>query len=549
MSRTLPRTGPEREALREKGQFWTPDWVAEAMVGYVLQDSPGHVFDPAVGAGAFLRATQVVANELGQRPTLLGMEVDPHALQQANGHELSKLDLDGVEIRDFMADPPQRRFSAIVANPPYVRHHRLSKTTKERLRMFAARTIGHPLDGRAGLHVYFLLQALQLLSRGGRLAFIMPADTCEGVFAPTLWRWVTSRYALEAVVAFAPDASPFPGVDTNALVFLIKNTAPQANCWWARCAQAGTAALKTWVLSGFPETHGGALSVYRRTVSEGLVTGLSRAPTTRGPGGPRLGDFATVVRGVATGANEFFLLTLEQASTLGIPNAFLLPAIARTRDTGGEEITSVTLQVLRRSGRPTVLLTLDGRPLEQFPGAVRAYLRHGEAEGLPQHALLATRRPWYKMERRVVPPILFSYLGRRNSRFIRNTAGVIPLTGFLCVYPRENAPAFLEKLWVVLRHPDTVANLSLVGKSYGGGAIKVEPRALERLPLPVTVVSAAGLSVPMRYRQQEFCALLGNEASANVRDRHGKPKVARGRHEIGRLAARCVQKERRRPWR
>ena len=504
ISHTLPRGGPEREALREKGQFWTPDWVAEAMVGYVLQGNPGHVFDPAVGAGAFLRATKVVAKELGQHPAFLGTEIDPSAFQQAHQHGLTMVDLDGVEIRDFMADPPQREFSAIVANPPYVRHHRLLKGAKKLLRIFAARTIGHPLDGRAGLHVYFLLQALQLLSRDGCLAFIMPADTCEGVFAPTLWRWITSRYALEAVVAFTPDASPFPGVDTNALVFFIKNTTPQAHCWWARCTQAGTVALKAWILSGFPETHGGALSVCRRTVSEGLMTGLSRAPTTRGPGGPRLGDFATVVRGVATGANEFFLLTLEQASTLGIPNAFLLPAIARTRDTGGEEITSVTLQALRRSGRPTVLLTLDGRPLEQFPGAVRAYLRHGEAEGLPQHALLATRRPWYKMERRVVPPILFSYLGRRNSRFILNTAGVIPLTGFLCVYPRKNDLAFLKKLWEILRHSATVANLALVGKSYGGGAIKVEPRALERLPLPVAVVSAAGLSLPMKYRQQEF---------------------------------------------
>ncbi len=33
----LPATGPQREALRQKGQFWTLDWVAQAMVSYVLQ--------------------------------------------------------------------------------------------------------------------------------------------------------------------------------------------------------------------------------------------------------------------------------------------------------------------------------------------------------------------------------------------------------------------------------------------------------------------------------------------------------------------------------
>src|SRR5438270_11688370 len=50
----LPSSGPAREALREKGQFWTPDWVADAMVAYMIGTDTDHVFDPAVGAGAFL---------------------------------------------------------------------------------------------------------------------------------------------------------------------------------------------------------------------------------------------------------------------------------------------------------------------------------------------------------------------------------------------------------------------------------------------------------------------------------------------------------------
>jgi hypothetical protein len=102
------------------------------------------------------------------------------------------------------------------------------------------------------------------------------------------------------------------------------------------------------------------------------------------------------------------------------------------------------------------------------------------------------------MEVREVPAFLFAYLGRRNSRFIRNLAGVLPLTGFLCVYPLQNEPDYVNKLWQVLSHPTTTANLSLVGKSYGGNAIKVEPRALEKLPLPTDIVLEAGLVSPMK---------------------------------------------------
>ena len=46
----------EQEALRKKCQFWTPDWVADAMVAFVLGDGARVIFDPAVGNGAFLRA-------------------------------------------------------------------------------------------------------------------------------------------------------------------------------------------------------------------------------------------------------------------------------------------------------------------------------------------------------------------------------------------------------------------------------------------------------------------------------------------------------------
>jgi hypothetical protein len=106
------------------------------------------------------------------------------------------------------------------------------------------------------------------------------------------------------------------------------------------------------------------------------------------------------------------------------------------------------------------------------------------------------------MEARSAPPFLFAYLGRRSARFIRNTARVIPLTGFLCVYPHSEDTDSVEKLWQVLQRPEIVFNLSMVGKSYGDGAIKVEPRALEKLPLPSAIES--GLKPSAKAAQLSF---------------------------------------------
>ncbi len=486
----LPR-GKAREKLRQTGQFWTPDWIADAMVAYVLGNGANETFDPAVGAGSFFRAALRICPDVRLR----GSELDAAALDLAIESGLRTTDLRGVEKRDFVLDPPSGHVPAIVANPPYIRHHRLSVLTKARLRAFCREFLGAPIDGRAGYHVYFLLRALQLLTPGGRLAFIVPADVCEGVFASGMWRVLADRFRIDAVVTFAPKAAPFPEVDTNAIILFIANETPRSRYVWALWTEGDSDALFRWIGSGFVEKDESCL-VIERTLTEGLATGLSRAPAPGGQSQNTLGDYARVMRGIATGANDFFFLTAAQVAELRLPQCYLRRAVGRTRDVTDLEFTPSDLERLDAAGRPTYLLALNGGPL---PAAAKRYIEAGEARGIHQRALIATRRPWYKMETRVPPPILFAYLGRRGVRFVRNRTDMVPLTGFLCVYPRPEYD--VEAVWRVLSHPETQANLRLVGKSYGDGAIKVEPRALERLPLPDAVVAVAGLT-PLNERRQ-----------------------------------------------
>lgn len=497
---TLPRSRKARETLRNKGQFWTPDWVAEFMVAYALRDHPPQLLDPALGAGVFFRAARNYANATGFDLSLYGREVDPDVLNQARQSGLNASDLRHVEIRDFILEPPSVLFPAIVANPPYIRHHRLPPSQKASLRSFAQTATGRRIDGRAGLHVYFLIKALQALAPGGRLAFIVSADICEGVFAEPLWQWIASRFRLDAVITFASEATPFPDVDTNALVFCIQNKEPCRQFAWVKCRQPRAAEL-TALLSGKSRLQWQTIEVYERTVAEALATGLSRPPSLAAASRYTLGDFASVLRGIVTGDNDFFFMTRARAKEIGIPESLLVKAVGRMRDVEGASFTPEDLDRLEAHGRPTRVLYVNGHVHAQLPAAVQAYLKEGERRGLDQKTLIKTRNPWYRMETRKSPPILFAYLGRRNARFIRNRAGVVPLTCLLCVYPKHTDEEFIDRLWRVLAHPETISNLKKVGKSYGGDAIKVEPRALERLPLPDEVVRQAGLEKHAQAKQ------------------------------------------------
>lgn len=335
---------------------------------------------------------------------------------------------------------------------------------------------------------------MQRLAPDGRLAYILPADIAEGVSAPALWRWIADHFRIEAVVTFEPTATPFPGVDTNPLIVFIRRAAPAGDLQWARCRTADDRELRRWVEAGCGGADNPSIFAVTRAVHEAVAGGLSRPPGRAANSATvvPLGSLARVVRGIATGANDFFFLTASAARSRGLPRECLRFAVGRTRDVAGDEIKASDLRALDARGRPTLLVHLDHRPLAAQPSAVRRYIQHGEALGLPLRPLISTRRPWYSGEERTPPPLLFAYLGRRNGRFIRNRADVVPLTAFLCVYPKVDADA----LWRVLQAPWIREGLARVGKSYGSGAVKVEPRPLERLSVPVEALAAEGILPP-----------------------------------------------------
>lgn len=124
----LPTQWGERERLRDKGQFWTPDWVAEAMVAYVSRNTD-LVFDPGVGKGAFYTALKKVS----PKKKFFGTDIDPDIISQAKEEGIFDSNAQ-LEVRDFILNPSKKLFKAIVANPPYIRHHRLSQEQKDHFR-------------------------------------------------------------------------------------------------------------------------------------------------------------------------------------------------------------------------------------------------------------------------------------------------------------------------------------------------------------------------------------------------------------------------------
>ena len=194
-----------------------------------------------------------------------------------------------------------------------------------------------------------------------------------------------------------------------------------------------------------------------------------------------LSELLNVKRGIATGANNFFLLSKEEARAERIPNTFLRPALGRSHLARGTHVTDEDVLRWSKAGERVWLLDVRGEPVDE---AVKAYLAKGVARGVKDRYLCRVRARWYELERREPPPILMTYMSKKAPRFVRNDAGVVPLNVLHGLYPKGLTEREVRRLLAYLRSEALRRKLHAGGRTYANGLLKVEPGDLLKVKVP-----------------------------------------------------------------
>jgi hypothetical protein len=125
----------------------------------------------------------------------------------------------GVQIRRKLKAIATAQYDVVVANPPYVRAHRLQ--LDDRTRAAYQRIMHKQVD----LYCLFLYRALRSwLKLGGRAAFIIPIAVLEAGYAERL-REVLAEYKLIELVDLEPLRKlTFRGVKKQTIILILENT-------------------------------------------------------------------------------------------------------------------------------------------------------------------------------------------------------------------------------------------------------------------------------------------------------------------------------------
>lgn len=136
---------------------------------------------------------------------------------------------------------------------------------------------------------------------------------------------------------------------------------------------------------------------------------------------------------------------------------------------------------LAEDGARCLLLSPDGGPSD----AARRYIAEGARIGVANAYKYRVRNPWWRVPLVDVPDLIVPYMNDDRPRLVGNAARVRILNsvyGIRLASGRKRLGCRL--LPIACLNSLTLLGAELVGRAYGGGLLKMEPRETDKLPVP-----------------------------------------------------------------
>lgn len=489
----VPADTPELRKAR--GAFFTPFEVTRYICDWAIRSASDRVYEPSCGEAEFLLAAGARLRSLGvdrvDGSRLRGAELHQASAQAALSALASEGMAAGIEVSDFFdVELTEGTFDAVVGNPPYVRYQAFHGDARAKAQR-AALSAGVRLTGLASSWAAFTVRSAQLLRPDGRLGLVLPAELLSVKYAGPIRRFLTERFASVRLIMF--DERIFPGVLAEVVLLLAEGQGP-TDC--IRVSQA----RNLDDLGEPPVSH------WRPTTPEGkwtpalLSTDVAEAylELLRAEAFTQLDSWGGTDLGMVTGNNAYFCLSPQQASQLGLSKSELL-AISPpgSRHLRGLTLTRRAWSELADAGKRVLLFAPRIQPGEPLSAAGRRYVAVGEAAGVQRAYKCRVRTPWWQVPTVRTPDLLLTYMNHDTPRLVTNEAKVAYLNSVHGVtLGSEHRKVGRDLLPIGVLNSLTLLGAELVGRSYGGGLLKIEPKEADLLPVPSPdVLREAGRSL------------------------------------------------------
>lgn len=469
------------ELRKERGAFFTPAAITKFVANWAIRAGADRVLEPSAGDAAFLVAAVEQLSKLRRgrnaEPEVDGVEIHAHSAKVARKRVRDAGGKANVRQSDFFDVVPKPAYDAVIGNPPYIRYQSFSGEARAKSRQAALRA-GVALNGLASSWAAFTVHSALFLKRGGRLGLVLPAELMSVNYAAPVRQFLFDRFRKVELVLFSEQV--FPEAEADVVLLLAdgfgEGPAGHATIRQAKNAEA-LASLEegqTWKPSDPAGKWTGSL------VDQAALDALSSL--MRSGHFTPLETWGDTTLGIVTGNNKYFAVSPLRAKQLGLKSGELLPlSPPGSSHLRGLALSPELLLELGKDGQSTLLFYPRVKPSKE---AV-AYIEDGHRTGVDTAYKCRVRKVWYRVPLVRPADLLLTCMNADTPRLVTNEANAYHLNSVHGVYLRdENREVGRELLSLASLNSVTLMHAEMVGRAYGGGILKLEPKEADLWAVP-----------------------------------------------------------------
>jgi adenine-specific DNA-methyltransferase len=531
-------------ARKARGAFFTPPELASFVADWAIERGDERVLEPSCGEASFLMAAAEVltARRGGRRPEadqLHGVELHEQSKRNAEqlladaGYEAR------VDVGDFFTTEHPTLYQAAIGNPPYVRYQDFAGEARAASRLVALDS-EIELTAQASSWAAFVVRATQLLDTGGRLGLVLPGELLTVNYAAPVRRHLLESYRRVRLVVF--EERVFPGVLQEVVLLLAEGKgegpAQQIEMHPAMNGENLKRAHELeWISSPAQDDR------WISALVDADVLGAYMAAAA-GAGWTNLLAWGDPTLGMVTGNNKWFLLTEAQRLELGLKEGrdVLRMAPPGSKHLKGLSFSLADWEARRKAGERVWLF----RPGEKPSAPARRRILDGEVEEANDRYKCRIRKLWWQTPFVPAPQLFITYMNHHAPRLVWNGADLRHVNS---VHGLRLSPGIDEATGKLLSlaalNSLTLLGAELVGRAYGGGVLKLEPKEADRLPVPTPAAverMRAGLEAIVaagadgRLREGDLWGVVADVDAVLLADLDADQRalLARGRRALAR---------------
>lgn len=500
---------------KRRGAFFTPRALSDYIASWAIRSESERVLEPACGEAVFMLAALDRLVALGADieragSSVCGIEVHDKSVQAAKKRLAACGYSCSIETGDFLSKGTSRKFDAVIGNPPYIRFQAVTSSQRAAIEKISARG-KVKMSALSSTWAPFVVQSALSLKKGGRLGLVLPAELLSVNYAAPIRSFLLNSFASIQLVTF--DKLVFPEVQEEVVILLADGyLSGEAHVIkWRQCSDLsdlGSSSLVDYVPPSRNDrwsglfASGSALEYLKGLLNEGAFVPLE--------------SWGKISLGVVTGNNGFFALSDEQTSLYKMNADDYVPLCPPG---------SRHLRFLDFSEEDYARLSGEGCKTKLFyprkgelSSAAMEYVGQGVARGVHHAYKCRKRSPWWRVPIGDVPDAFITYMNSYGPNICSNSARVIALNSCHGLYfGEEHADLGRELLPLACMNSATFFGSEIVGRAYGGGMLKLEPKEASGLPVPsmeMILESAERLRAIKPYamqlmRQRDYDAVVG----------------------------------------